>query len=116
MLDVSRPAERTGKARGTDLLDGTVTLPLILAREHDPELAAARPARGRTPEQAADGLRPHRRHRRARGAKRRALAIVAEAKAELPALPDGQRTALELVADGVVERYASRGWRAEAAA
>ena len=38
VLDVSGPAERTGKHRGTDLLDGTVTLPLILARERDPEL------------------------------------------------------------------------------
>ncbi|HZJ29378.1 MAG TPA: polyprenyl synthetase family protein [Solirubrobacterales bacterium] len=37
VLDVSGPPERTGKARGTDLLDGTVTLPLILARR----LAAA---------------------------------------------------------------------------
>ena len=35
------PPERTGKARGTDLLDGTVTLPLILARRSDPELARA---------------------------------------------------------------------------
>ena len=40
VLDVSGPAERTGKRRGTDLLDGTVTLPLILARERDPDLAA----------------------------------------------------------------------------
>src|SRR5207302_6379508 len=39
VLDVSGPVERTGKARGTDLLDGTVTLPLILARERDLELA-----------------------------------------------------------------------------
>ena len=39
VLDVSGPVERTGKARGTDLLDGTVTLPLILARERDSELA-----------------------------------------------------------------------------
>src|ERR1700754_568124 len=31
VLDVSGPPERTGKARGTDLLDGTVTLPLIEA-------------------------------------------------------------------------------------
>ena len=36
VLDVSGPAERTGKQRGTDLLDGTVTLPLILAREPTP--------------------------------------------------------------------------------
>jgi geranylgeranyl pyrophosphate synthase len=40
LLDVSGPAARTGKHRGTDLLDGTVTLPLILAREQDPALAA----------------------------------------------------------------------------
>ena len=46
VLDVSGPAERTGKHRGTDLLDGTVTLPLILARERDPELATAGPAGG----------------------------------------------------------------------
>jgi geranylgeranyl pyrophosphate synthase len=32
VLDVSGPVERTGKPRGTDLLEGTVTLPLILAR------------------------------------------------------------------------------------
>ena len=36
VLDVTGPPERTGKARGTDLLDGTVTLPLILARRRDP--------------------------------------------------------------------------------
>src|SRR5438270_500548 len=39
VLDVSGPTERTGKLRGADLLDGTVTLPLILARRLDPELA-----------------------------------------------------------------------------
>ena len=38
VLDVTGPPERTGKARGTDLLDGTVTLPLIIAREVDPAL------------------------------------------------------------------------------
>ena len=50
VLDVTGPPERTGKARGTDLLDGTVTLPLILARERDASLAeldlrGARPPR-----------------------------------------------------------------------
>jgi hypothetical protein len=35
-----------------------------------------------------------------------ALAVVADAKACLPGrLPEAQRSALELVADGVVERY-----------
>ena len=52
VLDVSGPAERTGKHRGTDLLDGTVTLPLILARERDPELAGLDLRTVRTPEQA----------------------------------------------------------------
>ena len=38
--------------------------------------------------------------------RRRALDVVAEAKTALPAgLADGQRTALELVADSVVDRY-----------
>ena len=52
VLDVSGPAERTGKHRGTDLLDGTVTLPLILARERDPELAAVDLRSVRAPQQA----------------------------------------------------------------
>ena len=34
------PPERTGKPQGADLLDGTITLPLIEARDRDPELAA----------------------------------------------------------------------------
>ena len=41
VLDISGPVERTGKARGTDLLDGTVTLPLIEAIETDPSIAGA---------------------------------------------------------------------------
>ena len=40
------------------------------------------------------------------GARARALELVASAKAELPGMPARQRGALELVADGVVERYA----------
>ena len=40
VLDVLGPPERTGKAVGTDLLDGTVTLPLIWAREVDQSIAA----------------------------------------------------------------------------
>jgi geranylgeranyl pyrophosphate synthase len=106
VLDVSGPPERTGKPRGADLLDGTVTLPLILARSHDPELAALDVRSVRTALQAAavcDRIA-------ATGvlgeAKRRALTLVNRAKAVLPGLPGRQRTALELVAEGVVERYA----------
>ena len=107
VLDVAGPPERTGKARGTDLLDGTVTLPLILARERDPELAALDPRTVREPaeaERVCDRIE-------ATGAldeaRRRALEIVDDAKELLPGgLPDRQRAALELVANGVVARYA----------
>ncbi len=106
VLDVSGPAERTGKHRGTDLLDGTVTLPLILARERDPELASLNLRAVRTPAQAeavcnaiaATGVLEQ--------ARTEALEVVAAAKADLPALPEGQHAALELVADSVADRYA----------
>ena len=52
VLDVSGPAERTGKHRGTDLLDGTVTLPLILARERNPALRSLDLRAVRTPAHA----------------------------------------------------------------
>ncbi|HWW90233.1 MAG TPA: polyprenyl synthetase family protein [Solirubrobacteraceae bacterium] len=105
VLDVSGPVERTGKARGTDLLDGTVTLPLILAREREPELAAFDLASLQGPAQAerlceriaATGALDE--------AREQALAVVAEAKAALPAiLPGGRSLLLDLVADAVVER------------
>ncbi|HSS56701.1 MAG TPA: polyprenyl synthetase family protein [Solirubrobacteraceae bacterium] len=107
VLDVSGPASRTGKHRGTDLLDGTVTLPYILARERDPDLAALDPRTIRDPETAervcdrieATGALDE--------ARRRALEIVDDAKARLAdGLPARQRMALELVANGVVARYA----------
>jgi geranylgeranyl pyrophosphate synthase len=106
VLDVSGPAERTGKHCGTDLLDGTVTLPLILARERDPQLAALDLRGVGTPEQAeaiCDAIAATGVLERAKG---EALEIVAAAKAGLPELPAAQRAALELVADSVADRYA----------
>jgi geranylgeranyl pyrophosphate synthase len=109
VLDVSGPTERTGKPRGADLLDGTVTLPLILARRLDPELREL-DLRATVTDQAqaaavcdrialTDSLGE---------ARRRALTHVADAKASLAGLAIGEdrRHALDLVADGVVERYA----------
>jgi geranylgeranyl pyrophosphate synthase len=105
VLDVSGSASRTGKARGTDLLDGTVTLPLILARERDPALADL-DLRGLRTAQDAEALCER---IAATGAlelaRDRALALVADARDGLPPLPRAQRDALELVAHGVVERY-----------
>jgi len=106
VLDVSGPAERTGKHRGTDLLDGTVTLPLILARERDPELTRLDLRTVRTPEQAEEVCDAIARTGVLEEARAEALERVAAAKADLPALPDGQRAALELVADSVADRYA----------
>jgi geranylgeranyl pyrophosphate synthase len=106
VLDVSGPAQRTGKARGTDLLDGTVTLPLILARERDEHIASLDLATLAGPAQAemlceriaATGALDE--------ARERALSIVAEAKAALAGpLSDGRYELLDLVADAVVERY-----------
>ena len=108
VLDVTGPPERTGKRRGTDLLDGTVTLPLILARRADERLArvdlrsvtgpveAERlcdriAASGALDEARAEALR----HVNA------AKALIAEVE-----LDGHQGEALALVADGVVERYA----------
>ncbi|RJQ45237.1 MAG: octaprenyl diphosphate synthase, partial [Gaiellales bacterium] len=39
ILDYSGDSSRSGKLTGTDLRDGTVTLPLIIAMERDPSLA-----------------------------------------------------------------------------
>jgi len=106
VLDVSGPVERTGKARGTDLLDGTVTLPLILARAHDERLADIDLASLQGPEQAAELCDRIAATGALHEARERALAFVAEAKAALPGLlPDGRAALLDLVADAVVERY-----------
>jgi geranylgeranyl pyrophosphate synthase len=106
VLDVSGPAERTGKHRGTDLLDGTVTLPFILARDRDPALARLDMRAVRTPEQAEAVCDAIAATGALEVARDEALGIVEDAKRSLPELPEGQRGALELVADGVVERYA----------
>jgi geranylgeranyl pyrophosphate synthase len=106
VLDVSGPPERTGKPRGADLLDGTVTLPLILARDRDPDLVDLDLRSVRTAADAAavcDRIV-------ATGAldiaRLRAQGLIAAAKLALPALGDRQREALELAADVMVERYA----------
>ncbi len=106
VLDVTGPPERTGKPQGADLLDGTVTLPLILAKTEDQGLAAVDLQELRTPEAAADVCRRISLTGALGEAKSRALELVAGAKLSLPDLPARQRLALELVAEGVVQRYA----------
>jgi geranylgeranyl pyrophosphate synthase len=106
VLDVTGPPERTGKARGTDLLDGTVTLPLIIAMQLDPALAGVelRDLGPADAERICDRIA-------ATGAldevRARAVKMVAAAKRTLsgPAFDEEQRSLLEMVADGIVDRY-----------
>jgi geranylgeranyl pyrophosphate synthase len=106
VLDVTGPPERTGKARGTDLLDGTVTLPLIEAAKADPGIREVDLHALDTESAAAlcDRIA-------ATGAletvRSRALELVAAGKRRLLAagFAPEQRNLLDLVADGVVQRY-----------
>jgi geranylgeranyl pyrophosphate synthase len=106
VLDVTGPSERTGKARGTDLLDGTVTLPLILARRRDPGLESAE-LRGLDQAEAEElcdriagsGALDEVRTRAKEGIERaKRLLRSEEFTAE-------ERELLGMIADGVVERY-----------
>ena len=106
VLDVSGPTERTGKPQGADLLDGTITLPLIVARERDSELAAVDLRTVNDPERARAICERIAATGALEVAREQALELVAGAKSQLPAMPAPQHAALELVADGVVERYA----------
>lgn len=105
VLDVTGPPERTGKPRGADLIDGTVTLPLIIARLRDPSLAELDLHEVQTPAAAGSVCDRIAATGALEEAKSRALELVADAKRALPPLPRRQRSGLELVADGVVERY-----------
>jgi geranylgeranyl pyrophosphate synthase len=106
VLDVTGPPERTGKARGTDLLDGTVTLPLILAMRRDPGLGeldlrgldsadAERVCDRIAATGALDEVRA-----RARAGIERAKEVLAHNSFTPP-----ERRLLGLIADGLVERY-----------
>jgi geranylgeranyl pyrophosphate synthase len=109
VLDVVGPPEVTGKPRGTDLLDGTVTLPLIVARARDAELRALDLRAAVTDAASAAALCDR---IAATGAldetRERALEHVRGAKSALDEVELGaaQRELLELIADGVADRRA----------
>lgn len=106
VLDVSGPPERTGKARGTDLLDGTVTLPLIEAAAADPGIREVNLHSLDTASaaQLCDRIAATGALETVRG---RALEMVAAGKRQLESasFEPEQRKLLALVADGVVQRY-----------
>jgi len=106
VLDVSGPPERTGKARGTDLLDGTITLPLIEAAASDPAIREVdlHGLDSASAEALCDRIAATGALERVR---ERALEMVADGKRQLATaeFEAEQRQLLELVADGVVQRY-----------
>jgi geranylgeranyl pyrophosphate synthase len=104
VLDVSGPPERTGKARGTDLLDGTVTLPLILAAERNPDIRKA-DLRSLSPTEAEKLCSLIEETGALKQVRSRALDLVAEGKRRLSGFTPDRRRLFDLVADGVVQRY-----------
>lgn len=106
ILDLAGAPAATGKRRGTDLCDGTVTLPVILAMRIEPELRplVADACQGPGLERLCDRLAAHPGLGEAR---QRALAFVAAARAAIMDGPvDGAAVeALLEIADGVVDRY-----------
>jgi geranylgeranyl pyrophosphate synthase len=106
VLDVLGPPERTGKARGTDLLDGTVTLPFILAREADPALAELdlRGLDAAAAEEVCDRIAATGAPERVRTEARERVE-AAKSKLRESGVSARELELLELVADGVVERY-----------
>jgi geranylgeranyl pyrophosphate synthase len=106
VLDVAGPPERTGKARGTDLLDGTVTMPLILARERNPSLAELdlRSLDAAGADAACERIAATGALEEVRAAARERIEAAKSALGGAPLEPE-QRRLLSLVADGVVQRY-----------
>jgi geranylgeranyl pyrophosphate synthase len=106
ILDVAGATAATGKRRGADLRDGTVTLPVIYALRDEPALADA--LRGAHDEGEIDVLCDRiAEHPGCAAARERALAYVAAARTSLDGPLDGVDVApLVAVADGVVDRYA----------
>ncbi len=106
ILDLAGAPAATGKRRGTDLCDGTVTLPVILALGVEPGLRPEVAAACQGPDLYAlcDRLAAHEGLRIAR---ERALAFVAAARRAIEDGPaDGADVpALLEIADGVVDRY-----------
>lgn len=107
LLDIEGDPAVTGKPRGTDLLDGTVTLPLAIAARRDPSLATI-DLRALTEAQAAelcDALI-------ASGAcdevRQMAFDRIASVQARIDALPGTpeRRAALSLAAQALVQRTA----------
>jgi geranylgeranyl pyrophosphate synthase len=103
VLDCAGDPKRTGKALGTDLRDGTTSLPLLMAAQSDPLLAAAL----REPVASADVL-PLLARVAATGALEQvrdtAERYARRAEAELERAPGSDATALRALLQRAIER------------
>jgi geranylgeranyl pyrophosphate synthase len=95
VLDCDGDPDTTGKPLGTDLLDGTVTLPLLVAARRDPQVAAVI-ARGAAPDDVLPTL-----------ARVVRSGAVAEARAEAQRLAERATSELDAV-DAPVDTEALR--------
>lgn len=107
LLDIEGDPAVTGKARGTDLLDGTVTLPLAIAAARDPEIAAI-DLRALDVAGAAELCDRLIASGTCDEVRQQALARIDAAQAAISALPGsaGRRQALAIAARALVERSA----------
>ena len=106
ILDCSGDELSTGKRPGTDVRDGTVTLPLIFALEERPELAALLARRDLSAADVAAVLEAVARSGALQRARTVALRYIEQAREVLNACPGPvERDLLEQVAAMVVDRY-----------
>lgn len=107
LLDIEGDPAVTGKPRGTDLLDGTVTLPLAIAARRDPTLAAL-PLVDLTEAQAAEICDALIASGVCDEVREQAHARIAAVQQRIDALPGSadRRAALRLAAQALVQRTA----------
>ncbi|MBJ7472276.1 MAG: polyprenyl synthetase family protein [Solirubrobacteraceae bacterium] len=105
LLDIEGDPAVTGKARGTDLLDGTVTLPLAIAARREPSIAAVDLPSLDIPAAAAlcDQIVASGACEEVRGMAYARIDAAQSAISGLPGAPS-RREALALAARGLVDR------------
>ncbi|MBE0528951.1 MAG: polyprenyl synthetase family protein, partial [Thermoleophilia bacterium] len=105
-LDCCGDEAATGKRPGTDIRDGTITLPLIYALEARPELVSLLGSPGADDAEVTTVLGAVAATGALQRARRDALRYIEDARSVLDACPDTvERELLAQVAAQVVDRY-----------
>ncbi len=106
ILDVSGEEDQTGKRLGTDVRDGTVTLPLIFALEARPDLAALLTRSGLDDARVGEVITAVRESGAVERARAVAVGYIEQARRALDQCDDGiERDLLIELAGRVVDRY-----------